>query len=59
MLTNFDTLLSRVRSLQEMRAYVESESFDTLTKKEQSMKKRALRKVEKVYKGVVNLRKIP
>lgn len=58
-LTNFDTLLSRVRSLQEMRAYVESESFNTLTKKEQSMKKRALAKIEKVYKGVVNLRKIP
>ena len=58
-LTNFDTLLSRVRSLQEMRAYVESESFSTLTKKEQSMKKRALEKIEKVYKGVVNLRKIP
>lgn len=58
-LTNFDTLLSRVRSLQEMRAYVESESFDTLTKKEQSMKKRALNKIEKVYKGVVNLRKVP
>ena len=58
-LTNFDTLLSRVRSLQEMRSYIESESFLTLTKKEQAMKKRALEKIEKVYKGVVNLRRIP
>jgi len=58
-LTNFDTLLSRVRSLQEMRSYIESDSFDMLTKKEQSMKKRSLKKIEKVYKWVANLRKIP
>jgi small subunit ribosomal protein S2 len=58
-LTNFDTLLSRIRSLKEIRSFVESESFKTLTKKEQQMKLRALRKIEKVYKGVVNLRKKP
>lgn len=58
-LTNFDTLLSRIRSLQETKSFVESESFRTLTKKEQQMKLRALRKIEKVYKGVVNLRKKP
>lgn len=58
-LSNFDTLLARIRSLQEMRTYVTSDSFLTLTKKEQNMKKRELDKVEKVYKGVVNLRKKP
>jgi len=58
-LTNFDTLLSRIKSLQEMRTYVETESFTSLTKKEQSMKKRSLAKIEKVYKGVVSLRKRP
>ena len=58
-LTNFDTLLSRIRSLQEIRSFVASESFNDLTKKEQQMKLRALRKIEKVYKGVVNLRKRP
>ena len=58
-LTNFDTLLSRIRSLQEMRSFVSSESFKNLTKKEQQMKARALKKIERVYKGVVNLRKIP
>ncbi len=58
-LTNFDTLLSRIKSLQEMRSYVDTESFSSLTKKEQSMKKRALAKIEKVYKWVVNLRKRP
>lgn len=58
-LTNFDTLLSRIRSLKDMRGFVESESFDLLTKKEQWMKKRSLAKIEQVYKGVVNLRKKP
>ncbi len=58
-LTNFDTLLSRIRSLKDLRSFVDGPSFDTLTKKEQSMKKRELKKVEQVYKGVVNLRKKP
>lgn len=58
-LTNFDTLLTRIRSLQEMRTYIASESFGTLTKKEQSMKKRILTKIEKVYKGVVGMKKKP
>ncbi len=58
-LTNFDTLLSRVKSLKALRDFVGSSSFDSLTKKEQSMKRRELAKVEQVYKGVVNLRKKP
>lgn len=58
-MTNFDTLLSRIRSLQVMRSFVWSEWFDLLTKKEQSMKRRSLAKIEEVYKGVVNLRKKP
>ena len=33
--------------------------FSSLTKKEQSMKKRELAKIEKVYKGVVDLKKKP
>lgn len=48
--TNFDTLLSSIKNLQEMRSYLTSESFSTLTKKEQNMRKRKLEKVEKVYK---------
>lgn len=58
-LTNFDTLLSRIKSLQELRGYIGSDMYDSLTKKEQSMRKRALTKIEKVYKGVSNLRKKP
>ncbi|MBP6257232.1 30S ribosomal protein S2 [Patescibacteria group bacterium] len=49
-LSNFDTLLMRIKNLKEMRSYVTSESFSLLTKKEQNMKKRDLEKVEKVYK---------
>lgn len=58
-LTNFDTLLFSIKHLQELRSYVKSESFTTLTKKEQNMKMRQLKKVEQVYKGVLNLRKKP
>lgn len=58
-MTNFDTLLWRIRSLKDLRSFVESGGFDTLTKKEQSMKKRELAKVEQVYKWVVNLKKKP
>lgn len=58
-LTNFDTLLSRIKSLKELRSFVEGDSFSTLTKKEQSMKKRELKKIEKVYKWVSELRKKP
>ena len=58
-LTNFDTLLMRIRSLQEMRSFIDSESFLALTKKEQQMKQRALQKIEKVYQGVVHLKKKP
>lgn len=58
-LTNFDTLLIRIKSLQDMRSYLTSESYKSLTKKEQNMKKRELEKIEMVYKGVSNLRKKP
>jgi small subunit ribosomal protein S2 len=58
-MTNFDTLLGRIRSLKDLRSFMDSSALETLTKKEQSMKKRELAKVEQVYKGVVNLKKKP
>lgn len=58
-LTNFDTLLSSIKSLHDLRSYVKSDSFVALTKKEQNMKLRQLKKVEQVYKGVMGLRKKP
>jgi small subunit ribosomal protein S2 len=58
-LTNFDTLLSRVKSLEELRSFLWSNQFASLTKKEQSVKKRQLAKIERVYKWVVWLKKKP
>lgn len=58
-LTNFDTLLSRVKSLEKMRNFMESSQFESLTKKEQAVKKRQLAKIERVYKWVVGLHKKP
>ena len=58
-MTNFDTLLWRIRSLKDLRSFMDSPALKTLTKKEQSMRKRELAKVEQVYKGVVNLKKKP
>ncbi len=58
-LTNFDTLLSRVKSMNELRNYIDSEDFVALTKKEKQTKIRQLQKVEVVYKWVKNLTKKP
>lgn len=58
-LTNFDTLLSRVKSMNELREFMESDEYDRLTKKEKLIKKRQHDKLEIVYKWVKNLRKIP
>lgn len=58
-LTNFDTLIKRIEAMNEQRKFVASEHFTKMTKKEQSMSKRSLAKVEKVYAGVKDLRTRP
>lgn len=58
-LTNFDTLIKRIKSLNEMQAFMNSESFLALTKKEKLVYKRKFDRVNKVYKGVKNLEKKP
>lgn len=58
-LTNFDTLIGRIKAMNELSQFVAWESFSTLTKKEQSHTNRKLRKIEDVYKGVKNLKKSP
>ena len=58
-LTNFDTLITRIKGMNELRAFIESEDFHKLTKKEQLTQQRKLKKVEVIYKGVKNLRKRP
>lgn len=58
-LTNFDTLFSTIQQMNEKKKFVSSENFLKLTKKEQSMTKRYLAKIEKIYEGVRNVTKKP
>ena len=58
-LTNFDTLLHRINSMNQLKKFVLTEEFKMLTKKEQLVKKRELAKIQRIYKWVENLKKIP
>lgn len=58
-LTNFNTLQNTIRSMNKLEQFVASEDFNTLTKKEQLMKKRQLTKIQKIYKWVKNLNTKP
>lgn len=58
-LTNFDTMFSRIKSMNQLESFVWSDDFFSLTKKEQLMKKRELAKVQKIYKWVKNLKSKP
>lgn len=58
-ITNFDTLFSTIQQMNEKKKFVLSDNFVKLTKKEQSMTKRHLAKVEKIYEWVKNLSKKP
>ncbi len=58
-ITNFDTLFSTIKQMNEKKKFVSSDNFLKLTKKEQSMTKRHLTKIEKIYEGVKNLTKKP
>lgn len=58
-LTNFDTLFSTIQQMNERKKFIASDNFVKLTKKEQSMNKRHLAKIEKIYEGVKNLQRRP
>ncbi len=58
-LTNFDTLFSTIQQMNERKKFIASDNFAKLTKKEQSMNKRHLAKIEKIYEGVKNLTRKP
>lgn len=58
-LTNFDTLLSRVKKMNELRKYVSSEVFQKISKKERLFKMKELNKVERIYKWVDWLKNKP
>ena len=57
--TNFKTLYASIKKMNDLRKFIESEEFEKLTKKEQMVKLRQLRKMEFVYKGVKDLSKKP
>jgi len=57
--TNFETFSKRIHSMNKLRKFIESSDFLKLTKKEQLMKKRELKKLEDIYKGVTKLNKLP
>ena len=58
-LTNFDTFKKRIDSINEMVSFMETDSFASLTKKEQLVYKRNFERANKVYKGVTKLKKRP
>ncbi|MBS8121798.1 30S ribosomal protein S2 [Candidatus Vampirococcus lugosii] len=57
--TNFDTLKSRINSMLELSAFVESSDFATLSKKEKQQTIKKLNKLKLIYSGVKNLKKSP
>ncbi len=57
--TNFSTFSKSIAAMNNLRKLISSEKFSKLTKKEQLITKRHLSKLELVYKGVTNLRKLP
>ncbi len=54
-LTNFDTFKVRIDSMNKMRSFMDSEAFESLTKKEQLIHKRKLARASKVYEWVKKL----
>lgn len=58
-LTNFETLFATIQQMNEKKKFIASENFARLTKKEQSMMKRQLAKIEKIYEWVKGLTKKP
>ncbi len=58
-ITNFETLYSNIKKMNDLRKFIESDDFMKLTKKERQVKKRQLAKMESVYKWVKNLTKKP
>ena len=58
-LTNFDTFKARIWSMNKMAAFLDTEEFSSLTKKEQQIYKRNLARAKKVYEWVATLEHKP
>ncbi|UFX82536.1 30S ribosomal protein S2 [Candidatus Absconditicoccus praedator] len=57
--TNFETLKSRIKQMNELKDFIQSDDFSALTKKEKSSTQKKLKKLESIYKGVKNLKALP
>ncbi|MBU0626517.1 uS2 family ribosomal protein [Patescibacteria group bacterium] len=58
-MTNFETLKKRIDSMNSMARFMETEAFGKLTKKEQLVHERKLKRVKKIYGGVKEMEKKP
>ncbi len=58
-LTNFETVKTRIKAMNKLKKFVASDKYKKLTKKEQILKVRKLNKLEKIYNGMQNLKKKP
>jgi small subunit ribosomal protein S2 len=58
-LTNFETLMTKIKDLNRKIAFEQSNEFNSLTKKEQTKHSRDVRKINNIYGGVKNLKKKP
>ena len=59
LLTNFDTILSRIYYLEDLEMKSKDGSFDKLPKKEVSLLKKQMEKLQKVFGGIRNMKSIP
>lgn len=58
-ITNFNTLKKRIESMNSMEAFLQTDEYHSLTKKEQLVYNRNLKRVFKIYKWVKALSKKP
>jgi len=54
-ITNFDTFKARIGSMNKMASFMETDAFESLTKKEQLIHKRKLARAKRVYEWVKGL----
>lgn len=59
MLTNWTTLKGRIAKLKDLEQQEADNTFDLLTKKEASLRKKELEKLKKHLNGIKNMQKIP
>lgn len=59
LLTNWNEISKRVHKLETMRAKMEADEYSKYTKKEQVLLKREIERLERMYGGLVGLKKVP